>query len=182
LIQGCNHKSETEPDRFHHLQDVHGYPKWFRFHSKAKEIKKNHDGGKQRMGNQKIWNHSDLNNASSSACASIRQQEAMEEGDNDRKERRNQRRRERNKIIPCRFHHSKKGCRKGELCTFLHGDDGNDEKNVDQPMHLGAENLQHINCNITADIDMDVDDLTKQIEQSVRISIPNNISFGRRRR
>ena len=38
--------------------------------------------------------------------------------------------------------------------------------------------------NITGcdNMDVDMDELTDQVEKSVRISIPNNISFGRRRR
>jgi len=108
----------------------------------------------------------------------------MEVNGNERKEQRNQRRRDRNKSIPCRFFHSKKGCRRGDQCTFLH-----DENIADHPMEAGngqndnKDQNDRNSSNITGcdKMDVDMDELTDQVEKSVRISIPKNISFGRKR-
>ena len=156
------------------------YPKWFRFHSRAEEKKRNGGGRPSNRIHKKVWIRPTM------ATSSLTQQpEMMEVNGDERKEQRNQRRRERNKNIPCSFFHSKKGCRRGDQCTFLH-----DENIADHSMEAGNgqdgnKDLNDRNSsNITGcdKMDVDMDELTDQVEKSVQISIPKNISFGRRRK
>jgi len=168
---------------------VHGYPKWFRFHSKANEKQKHHHhhGGKSSIGknknmnknkNKELGKHSD---GKTRTCPPMPQKTRTTEVDDDgRKARRNERRLERNKHIPCRFHHSNKGCRKGDLCTFLHDDPimGANTENG----HDGKRDVIDDCAAMDMEVDGEIDALTNRMERGVRISVPKNVSFGRRRR
>jgi hypothetical protein len=58
--------------------------------------------------------------------------------------------------IPCRYFSSKEGCWRGESCMFLH--ETNDE-----------------------DVDM-MDSLANEMQDKAQVTVPEKISFGRRRR
>ena len=97
--------------------------------------------------------------------------------DCDRKmKNRKERKRLVNATIPCRFYHSKRGCWRGDKCMFLHSNN----------MHREDMATDHINNSkkgngINMDIDI-IDDLSNQIRTKARVSVPDKISFGRRRR
>ncbi len=159
LVIDCKERFHSVNERFRHLQLAHGYPKWFRFHSRAKK----------RL--EAI--ESDAAKHDSLHASAIVQRAAEQHGrtpmtmdlvGNDRKERRRLRKIERNKNIPCRYYHSKSGCRRGDSCIFLHDGTRNEE--------LRNE----------ASSDAEMDDLANQIDAKVKISVPKIISFGRRRR
>ena len=162
MITDCKEQFTKEEDRILHLQCIHGYPKWFRFHSRAK--KKNYKMKKHTF-------EKDLNN---DLCMTV---------ENEKKEQRRIRRKEKNKLIPCRFYHSKRGCRRGDQCMFLH-DDGDAKMEIGNGTQVPTLNEGTIEPQIYKDAKMDVDmeGLTDAVESKLNVAIPAHISFGRRRR
>ena len=158
-------------ERFLHLQKVHGYPKWFRFHSRAK--KKNIRKTKCRRDRGTGKDRAHMKDGTTEKV-----QMAV---DDDRKQIRRQRRQEKNKTIPCRYFHTKRGCRRGDRCMFLH-DDSYQGSNLTShlKMETNERNEQRQEKDKNA-MDVEMDDLTNQIGNT-RISVPSKICFGRRRR
>ncbi|GFH44597.1 hypothetical protein CTEN210_01071 [Chaetoceros tenuissimus] len=161
LITDCQEQFTKEEDRILHLQCVHGYPKWFRFHSKAK--KKNY----------KMMKHK-FDKTDNNVCMTV---------ENEKKEQRRNRRKEKNKLIPCRFYHSKKGCRRGDSCMFLH-DDRDAKTEIGNSAQIPTLNEGTIEPKIDEDekMDIDMEGLTDAVESKLKVTIPAHISFGRRRR
>lgn len=97
-----------------------------------------------------------------------------------------------NANIPCRFYNSKGGCWRGNKCMFLHSKQVNDSLcNANDHDIKGGKDL---NCNAANDdnnntsqmMDMDIcqeiDILSNQIQTKAKINVPDNISFGRRKK
>lgn len=207
LVESCNEKFQNDIERCHHLNAMHAYPIWFRFHSRAK--KKNSSRSRQRS-RKKV--HVDIDQQGQNTT-SIPNDENYQHlqimKDDEKKERRWARRKAKNKNIPCRFFHSKRGCRKGDKCIFLHEDMGVSEIEMSNSDCAGingdsygdkdmlCEEIKDIDivtddisqvevdafCSSNAmDIDENIDELATQIGTKANISLPEKISFGRRRR
>jgi len=207
LVESCKERFQNDVERCHHLNLMHGYPKWFRFHSRAKKKKKksshSHLRSRSRQKSRKM--HANNENNSDNLRMSMENHDHDHDRDRDRdhekKEKRRARRKAKNKNIPCRFFHSKRGCRKGDKCMFLHDDTGgglslseieisntdsitldNDHDSYGDGNDNGNEN-GNVNVNaIDMDIDEEIDELATQIRAKASISFPAKISFGRRRR
>ncbi len=98
-----------------------------------------------------------------------------------------------NANIPCRFYNSKGGCWRGNKCMFLHSKKANDSLCNTNNHDINGE--KDLNCNSTNDndnyhssqkMDMDIcqeiDILSNQIQTKAKISVPDNVSFGRRKK
>mmetsp|Transcript_8605 Transcript_8605/g.16255 ORF Transcript_8605/g.16255 Transcript_8605/m.16255 type:complete len:347 (-) Transcript_8605:297-1337(-) len=164
LVQTCPETFDTPQQRFHHLQTVHGYPKWFRFPTLQQHNNRHDDEedylkhNKQRrrpllkQQQKQHWkkNNHDLQTSRGQETMSIEPASYVETDivDLEKRRRRNARRKERNKDIPCRYYNSPRGCWRGDKCMFLHeirsdeeeeDDDDNaeedEEENVDMSEH-----------------------------------------------
>jgi hypothetical protein len=92
----------------------------------------------------------------------------------ERKMRRSARRKLRNENIPCRFYNTKRGCRRGDKCMFLHEDNPNDARN--------DANEEEIKSDVPINNeDLVMEDLANELS-SLQVFVPSQISFGRRRR
>jgi len=201
----CNASFSTELERARHLQGIHGYPKWFRFHSNRHVMLNSVKRKMKWWRNKRVeyattttTNHLDddqcensttneKENAVVNAISTRRiEEEKVPEETNgkEKKKTRKERKKLNNARIPCRFYNTKAGCWRGDNCMFLHS------KQVDVVLQNNEPNqysfpLMNSDCNTygsNMDIDEEVEKLTTQIQSKARISIPDNISFGRRKR
>lgn len=90
-----------------------------------------------------------------------------------KKKERKEKKKKSNASIPCRFYNTPKGCWRGTNCMFLHSSLTNSQEGE-------GENEGHDNNDM--DICKEIDMLSEQVRTKVKIHIPTNISFGRRRR
>ena len=190
----------------------HSYPKWFRFHSNVgipnpprgqsklsrTQEKKKQWWDQKRMtfgvcvpvnsdaSSDKVMDDSASNDKENVIMTRMGSEsndgETNETLQRKRKERKERKRRV-NATIPCRFYHSKGGCWRGDKCMFLHSDDHviikEQKTNIEQNGNSCAKNNQDEGGEM--DIDM-IEDLSNQIRTKAKVSVPNKISFGRRRR
>ena len=184
LVMDCNEQFSSAVERFDHLRTVHGYPKWFRFSSKAtkKKIYRKKSRTKNVSRNMAIDNdgghlgHSNNCNGEQAISLSVQ---------NNQRESRRQRRKEKNKEIPCRFYHSKFGCRRGNRCMFLHDDDNPSQNSNGERKEIHTSSMEiEDNCdnvNSTSS-DVEMNELCELVDRKAQICLPAKISFGRRRR
>mmetsp|Transcript_17104 Transcript_17104/g.25531 ORF Transcript_17104/g.25531 Transcript_17104/m.25531 type:complete len:411 (+) Transcript_17104:13-1245(+) len=102
---------------------------------------------------------------------------------------RKERKKKSNASIPCRFYNSKGGCWRGDNCMFLHVSSTTIEtkSNISKPKSSLNGTKSHRNNTYaespqSMDICEEIDSLANQMKAKAKISVPNNISFGRRRR
>lgn len=81
------------------------------------------------------------------------QQAKMKDVNQDKKKKRREQQKKKRATIPCRYFSSPEGCWRGDSCMFLH------EKS-----------------------DVDMSNLVQDMERKAQVSVPDKISFGRRRR
>mmetsp|Transcript_13126 Transcript_13126/g.18579 ORF Transcript_13126/g.18579 Transcript_13126/m.18579 type:complete len:287 (-) Transcript_13126:100-960(-) len=91
----------------------------------------------------------------SDALVCTKPAQKVDKVDDEKKQRRRERQKAKRACTPCKFYESEGGCRKGDSCMFLHDE---------------------------ARMDVDMDDLATQMKNKASITVPKNISFGRRRR
>ena len=175
LEESCLERFSSEDERLSHLVLVHGYPKWFRFHrprykGKKADRKKRNGKKKKDMKQDKIVERKDSQREMDvDKCFDCSQSISS------KRERQFDRKKEKYGNIKCKFFATKGGCRRGDKCYFLH------EK---PPNRNGSKQLEIGNEWKAADNDqsMDIDhDLADKLSK-VKLSVPKNLSFGRRRR
>ena len=169
LVEGCRDKFKNDEKRCEHLREVHGYPRWFRFHPRKRRSMKyttykhkinpqnsiHHvslDDGEEKMEVERSMSSTCMSNDSSFASSHEKQQQQQ------KRAFRKQKQKEKRANIPCKFFHTQGRCRHGDNCMFLHSKSA-----------------------ATDAMDVDVDVLTGEMGRA-EISIPSNLSFGRRRR
>lgn len=161
LVEYCTEKFSSDEERYRHLVTHHDYPSWFRFHSKLNQTK-------MRLNRKFSSQQEDISTKTKGGNDPVIDSEC------ERKMRRSARRKLRNENIPCRFYNTKRGCRRGDKCMFLHEDNPNDARNdvtVEQ-------NKSDVPIN---DEDLVMEDLANELS-SLQVFVPSQISFGRRRR
>jgi hypothetical protein len=173
LVECCSEKFSSDKDRRRHLIENHGYPSWFRFHSKShpheKKTKKTIDVALNRK----------LSLQKESISPKETSHDPKVDAEVERKMKRSARRKLRNESIPCRFFNTKRGCRRGDKCMFLHKDYPIDE---DGPIDTNIDtNEEHKIFTTSVDEDTTMEDLTNDLS-SLQVFIPSQISFGRRRK
>ena len=216
LLIHCTCKFHSDLERMKHLHDVHGYPKWFRFHSTKRHGRNNNNKYSDRRRQYNVRSHGNQASANTSTTSinwwhnkriqySNRQNKLINDVNNDmttnndtdetiiesisgnintnenperqenndnKKEKLGKRKERKKKInasIPCRFYNSKGGCWRGVNCMFLH-----ESTFIDKNKRSDENNKM--------DICTEINELTEQMKTRARINVPNNISFGRRRR
>lgn len=176
-------------ERLNHLQSQHGYPKWFRFLPKSKLMNDGNSIDTQKKKKKWIkkkrhqtWKPStqeinceeeDRKNQNGTTCSTI-----MEVVDDTHKELKRQKRRDRQKLkrasVPCRFFGSVEGCWRGDSCMFLH--------TVRPQQYSGMEDNHVGKSNVLKSPQADINDLASELECKATINVPENISFGKRRK
>lgn len=166
LVQCCSERFSSDEERYRHLVANHGYPSWFRFHSKLKYIK-------QKKSTAVALNRK-LSSQQEGISPSARSgHDLMMDSECERKLKRNARRKLRNENIPCRFYNTKRGCRRGDRCMFLHQDNPIEKVDSSEEQKNSAASVNHE--------DTVMEDLANELS-SLQVFIPSQISFGRRRR
>jgi hypothetical protein len=180
LVMDCNEQFSTAVERFDHLRTVHDYPKWFRFSSKATKKKFYKKKSKTKNLSRTVASDNDGRQKFN------REQVISLSVQNDQRESRRQRRKEKNKEIPCRFYHSKSGCRRGNRCMFLHDDDNTSQNSNGERKKIRHTSEMEIedNCNDarSTSSDVEMNELCTLVDRKAQICLPAKISFGRRRR
>ena len=202
LVMTCNSKFYNDHERFQHLINDHGYPIWFRFHSRCRRKRMRSSSSNRNSRKGKLNGHNNDNNNNNMNTMSNKTKqwwynkrmnyninsnknnnnmdiEDISSNDKQQSKKQQQQRKERkkelNKNIPCRFYNSKSGCWRGKNCMFLHSKIQNDNEDRDKIQH----DIKHNNH---MDICTEIDILANEMNTKANISIPDNISFGRRRR
>lgn len=140
-------------ERLAHLMTEHGYPKWFRFVPQARPV----DETIKKKKDKWIKNHEQ---SSKPAAIIVAEESKMDTSQHDEElfQKKHEQRRERQKQkrakVPCKFF-GKGGCWRSEKCMFLH-------------------------CSNSTDANMDA--LAEDMATKVKVTVPDNISFGRKRR
>jgi len=170
LEESCFERFSSENERLSHLVQVHGYPKWFRFHrpwykGKKADRKKINDKMKKDMKHDKIVDRKDLQREMDvDKCFDCSQSISS------KKARQFDRKKEKYGNIKCKFFATKSGCRRGDKCYFLH----EKSSNLNDSKQLDIDNDK--------DQSMDIDHELADKLSRVKLSVPKNLSFGRRRR
>ena len=210
LVEHCPLTFSNPDERFLHLQTDHGYPKWFRFHSRAKKRQvHNFNHSKHIQGGTDRHRKDFYSDDNMGACTTSTRPSTSTNMYDERKEKRRQRRIDRNKNTPCKFHQSKRGCRRGDRCMFLHEDRpsptttldmemndidemkmetevvfdrGSNESNIVKDQKGTSDARDTMNSGSAGLLDAEMEELVDQIQVKARISVPAKISFGKRRR
>lgn len=173
LVDTCSDSFPSEKERFLHLVDRHSYPKWFRFSSritKDKETKSN------RKKSHIPWNRKIASHDQSTSNENRSKIANEPYADHERKVQRSVRRKLRNENIPCRFYNTKKGCKRGKKCMFLHDDSlMTDTDIVNDHDEMQEDVIKQLEEDAT------MDDLLSSFAR-VNMKVPASISFGRKRR
>jgi len=210
LVMDCNSVFAGEKDRFLHLKNFHGYPNWFRFHSRQqlkKQVQLSKNYKKQQNKSMQSWYNKrskyskesmhtgdDNHNGVDETKSNEQQQTKKKRIIKDRKEKK----KICNATIPCRFYNSKGGCWRGDNCMFLHKYVKNTYKNSDTlssdyietpntAMNYKEQNVMiahqdRSEVDTAMDIEEEIDNIIQKVKTDVKISVPQKISFGRRRR
>ncbi len=209
LVMNCQSKFPSDKERYRHLRSVHGYPNWFRFHSKKNGVIENMakptsvTGDKLSLIKTKQWwrnkrkkfanlnqngdngsnNNNDEDEGENMVIVQDSSDDAKKEKLKTKRRERKEKKKKTNASIPCRFYNSKGGCWRGDNCMFLHSHTStikpkNNVKST-QEQHHSSEDLESPQ---NMDVCQEIDSLANQMKTKAKISIPNNISFGRRRR
>ena len=175
LEESCFEHFSSENERLSHLVQVHGYPKWFRFHRpwyKGKKADRKKINGKMKkdMKQDKIVDRKDLQREMDvDKCFDCSQSISS------KKARQFDRKKEKYGNIKCKIFATKSGCRRGDKCYFLHerSSNLNDSKQLDIGNDWKAEDN---------DQSMDINHELADKLSRVKLSVPKYLSFGRRRR
>eukprot|EP00816_Leptocylindrus_hargravesii_P011261 CAMPEP_0196823714 /NCGR_PEP_ID=MMETSP1362-20130617/88589_1 /TAXON_ID=163516 /ORGANISM="Leptocylindrus danicus, Strain CCMP1856" /LENGTH=358 /DNA_ID=CAMNT_0042203683 /DNA_START=11 /DNA_END=1087 /DNA_ORIENTATION=- len=168
LVEGCGDKFMNDEERCEHLKEVHGYPRWFRFHPTKTRFKKKKKIFATRSGVAYATNGSGHGKIEVDQIMTMQNSNYPSESHEKRQQQlkrtiRKQKQKEKRANVPCRFFRTREGCRHGDNCMFLHASKSASERDAEDGM------------------DVDVDVLTGEMSRT-KISIPSNLSFGRRRR
>lgn len=146
LVHACPSRFSADKERLWHLQQQHGYPKWFRFHP-SMELSSSERQTWLRHHNKKA----SLPKGAKKKDALPSMQVDNDDYEEKRAARREKQKKKRSKIT-CRYYATKEGCFHGNKCMFLHS-------------------------SVT-----DMSDLVSELERKAKVSVPAEISFGRRRK
>lgn len=155
----CSESFSSKKKRQNHLMERHKYPKWFRFTSNAAV-----DGSTWKKKQKWLQRHdpSQIKQVDSEmdtdVCTnSIEDNTLTSVSPQTHKQEHRAKRRERQSqqraTIPCKFFMTKGGCWRGSKCMFLHSSKATT-----------------------------VDELSAQLKKKATVTVPDKISFGRRRR
>eukprot|EP00545_Synedropsis_sp_CCMP1620_P000839 CAMPEP_0119014540 /NCGR_PEP_ID=MMETSP1176-20130426/9912_1 /TAXON_ID=265551 /ORGANISM="Synedropsis recta cf, Strain CCMP1620" /LENGTH=309 /DNA_ID=CAMNT_0006967731 /DNA_START=77 /DNA_END=1006 /DNA_ORIENTATION=+ len=152
----CHLQFPSMQERLTHLMVQHGYPKWFRFIPQAQPV----DEEIQKKKDKWIKNHE--HHQSSKETENYEdEKDAMNDADTNEEllrlqkhDQRRDRQKQKRAKVPCKFY-NQGGCWRGDKCMFLHS-------------------------NASADVLME--DLTQDLANKVKVTVPDQISFGRKRR
>eukprot|EP00521_Asterionellopsis_glacialis_P006494 CAMPEP_0195282004 /NCGR_PEP_ID=MMETSP0707-20130614/1078_1 /TAXON_ID=33640 /ORGANISM="Asterionellopsis glacialis, Strain CCMP134" /LENGTH=296 /DNA_ID=CAMNT_0040340953 /DNA_START=24 /DNA_END=914 /DNA_ORIENTATION=- len=153
LLPECPHSFDSKQGRLKHLRQQHGYPRWFRrFVPKS-------------VGPVRITKSKNKKRGKGQKKIQFIQNPNFEEkkkpsqeadkASDEKKLRRRERQKAKRACTPCKFYEDEGGCRRGDSCMFLHD---------------------------KSRLDADMDDLASQMKNKASITLPKNVSFGRRRR
>mmetsp|Transcript_18245 Transcript_18245/g.27013 ORF Transcript_18245/g.27013 Transcript_18245/m.27013 type:complete len:323 (+) Transcript_18245:100-1068(+) len=155
----CSEAFHSKKSRQTHLIESHKYPKWFRFTSNAAV-----DGSTWKK-KQKWLQHHDLckgkqlvsemdtDGRTTAAESNAVMSLSYQTHKEENRAKRRERQSQQRARTPCKFHMTKSGCWRGSKCMFLH-------------------TLKETT----------VDDLSLQLQNKAKVTVPDKISFGRRRR
>jgi hypothetical protein len=165
LIEDCPQEFASDDIRHKHLHQTHGYPKWFRFHSR-RQSRRQRSPSQDPIHQKKLkWiiNHHS-HNPIIKKCDETMETDGKTTKKKDplQKQKRRERQKEKRATIPCRFYSTKEGCWRGDNCMFLHGDSKGPAATDENRMEVDT-------------------DLATTLSK-VSIAVPEKISFGHKRR
>lgn len=155
----CSEEFNSKEARQIHLIERHKYPKWFRFTSNVTV-----DGSTWKK-KQKWLEHHDPTKRKEAVpemcpeCTTNYDEGGLSISESSKKElqekraKRRERQSQQRAMIPCKFYMTKSGCWRGSKCMFLHSSK-----------------------------EATLDDLSLQFKKKAQVTVPDKISFGRRRR
>lgn len=188
LLQECKSTFLSDEERTKHLRSVHGYPNWFRFHPRRN--KEEEDILLDRILTRRKWldkRAKPLESAVPNDTTNIEANVDLNEtymchsGQDFKKKSRSSKKERQKEIrarIPCRFAASEKGCFRGEACAFSHTSD----HGLGSEKFLIPESKENICDPYEVSFSMEIDNLVNDIHDKVRVSVPEKICFGRKRR
>ena len=166
---------ESDEQRLEHMRSVHGYPRWFRFNPQQMQQRRKSKRGKIQKSEQVGKKEEIHSQTDQDMCVIVpeeitHQQQMRKSSKSDSaattRAARKQRQKEKRSSIPCKFFTSDRGCWRGEKCMFLHS---------------RSEPITSQNEVANTTIDMDVDEVLVDQLKHTRISLPETLTFGRRR-
>mmetsp|Transcript_39203 Transcript_39203/g.117885 ORF Transcript_39203/g.117885 Transcript_39203/m.117885 type:complete len:198 (+) Transcript_39203:708-1301(+) len=177
LVPSCEATFLCDVERQSHLNCVHGYPKWFRFHPRPRRLLES--ANKEMERKRQIWQEkrkkklsefeASAHNMLANSVGQLYQSSKSDSMAEKKRERRERQKKSR-ATIPCKFFSKESGCWRGNKCMFLHEVHSTTNR-VDQ---LGSPDVA------TETMEL-VDELADTLQAKVSLSVPNNAGFGRRR-
>ena len=180
LVPECAMSFHSDSQRLNHLRTHHSFPKWFRFHLKQNSKKETKGNRQKKKVKKKNLSHPSKDNAPISEY-----EKEVDENKRQKRRERKERKKEKYSKTPCRFYFPNTGgiggCRRGDACMFSH----------DISSHFAAtgkgDDLKEPSCVLASEtedrMDIDVEDaLSNAMKYKMRVSIPDKISFGGRKR